>query len=153
MLSLSPTLATLGQENSQKKDLIDRLGDAVSTKEPTFKLVSKYKARGEDVSNLLGWKSGDDDFVSVTFYEYKSPADAAVHLQATIKAPVSVISEIVKLNDLGDEAYISEHGAYSKPGSTSLFFRRAGVMVSLTASSPYLAKRFADHLVNGIDRQ
>ena len=149
LLSLSATLVTVGQENLQEKNLIDRLADGVSAKEPTFRLVSKFKARGEDISNLLGWKS-DDDFVSVTFYEYTSPAEAALHLQATIKAPVSVISEPVKLNGLGDEAYIIEHRAYSKPGSTSLFFRRANVMVSLSASSPYLAKRFAEHLLNEI---
>jgi hypothetical protein len=73
-------------------------------------------------------------------------------LQATIKAPVSVHSETVKLNNLGDEAYIREHGLYSKPGTTSRFLRRGNVMVVLSASSPQIAKRFAKHIVDEIDQ-
>lgn len=135
-----------------EKNLLDRITGRASASEPEFKLVFKRKPTGEDVSYNLGWKF-KDDFVSVTFYEVTSTEAAATRLQLTINAPVSVITATVKLDGLADEAYIKEHGAYSKPGSTSVFFRKRKFVVTLSASSPELAKRFAKHIVAEIDAQ
>ncbi|HYW72032.1 MAG TPA: hypothetical protein VE961_13420 [Pyrinomonadaceae bacterium] len=152
LLSLIFTLVVLGQQgaNVPKKELLDRLDDGVSVKEPGFKRTAKRQKTAEDTAALLGWTSGDD-YVSATTYEYASPQEAAAQLQATINAPASVPSDIKKLN-IGDEGYERAHGAYSKAGATSVFFRRGNVMIVLSASSPEIAKRFAKHLVDEIDQ-
>lgn len=146
---ISPAVAGEKEQKAQTRDLVETLGDGVSAKEPGFKIRGRRKRTKDDISNFLGWRSGED-FVSMTFYELASPQEAAERLQATLKAPVSVISETLKLDGLGDEAYIKGDGAYSKPGYTSLFFRKRNVVLTLSASSPELAKRFADHLVREI---
>jgi hypothetical protein len=153
LLSIVFTIIVVGQqgEKVQKKEIVDKLGDGVSSKESTFELISKRKRTREDVSNLLSWKSGEN-FVDARIYESASPEEAAARLLATVNAPTAVISETTKLKNLGDEAYIRPHGAYSKPGRTSLFFRKGNVMVSIYASSPEIAKRFAKHMVDEIDQ-
>lgn len=136
----------------KEESLLEQIAERVSVNEPAFKLVFKRKPTAEDISNSLGWKL-DDDFVSVTFYELASAESAAKNLQLTLNAPVSVISETLKLERLADEAYLKGHGAYSKPGSTGLFLRRGHIQVTISASSPDLARRFAAHIVSEVDRR
>jgi hypothetical protein len=149
------TLNGWAQQVQPQEKLIDRLAVVVSAKEPAFKLTAKLGSRGQDISNLLGWKGlepKEEEYVSVTFYELGSASEAADSLQRHINSPTAVISPTSKLENLGDEAYISEHRVYSKPGSTSLFFRRARVVVSLTASSRSSAEQFARHIVDEIGK-
>ena len=147
-------LIVVGQQGEPmaKKDVpaTDRFENAIKAKESKFKLASKHVSKNpEDKANLLGWKSGED-VVSVTTYEFSSPAEAADLLKKTLEAPMSVPVQTIKLTQLGDEAYMRPHGPYSKEGQTSLFFRKGNFVIVMTASQPGLAQRFAKHLADEI---
>lgn len=151
--SIAFTIIVVGQQgaNVQKKELTDKLGEGVNAKEPHFRLVTKHKRTKEDLSNLLGWTSGED-FVSATAYEWSSKEEAEAKLKATINNPVSVTVHTLELKNVGDEAYIRTDMPYSKAGYTHVFFRRGNILVDLSASSAELAKRFAKHIVDEIDK-
>lgn len=139
-------------EPMPKKDnsVTDRFENAIKTKEPKFKLVSKLVSKNQQENSVLqGWKS-DEDIVSVTTYEFASPAEAADLIKKSLKAPISVPVQTIKLTELGDEAYMQPHGPYTKEGYTSIFFRKGNFVISMSASQPGLAQRFAKHLANEI---
>lgn len=148
------TLIVVGQQGDPmtKKDIpvTDRFEHAINAKEPKFKLVSKHVSKNQQQNSVLqGWKF-DEDVVSATTYEFASAAEAAELLKKTLNAPMSVPVQTIKLTQLGDEAYMSPHGPYSKEGQTNLFFRKGNFVIIMSASKPGLAQRFAKHMADEI---
>lgn len=151
LVLLLGTLAVAGQQGGQvaKKDITDRFENAVKAKEPKFKLASKLARKNRQENYVMqGWKA-DEDFVSATTRELASAEEAAEQLKKSLDAPVSVPLQTTNLTRLGDEAFIRVNSDYGK-GHTSLLFRKGNVLVSLTASSPGIAKRFAKHMADEI---
>lgn len=153
LVLLLGTLAVAGQQGGAmaKKDnpVTDRFENAVKAKEPKFKLASKLARKNRQENYVMqGWKS-EGDFVSVTTRELASAEEAAELLKKSLDAPVSVPLQTTNLTRLGDEAFMRVNSDYGK-GHTSLLFRKGNVLVSLTASSPGLAKRFAKHMADEI---
>lgn len=148
------TLVAAGQHGGGMAEkhvpVTERFEKAIKSKEPRFKLGSKLKDRNDDHTYVLqGWKAGDKEVVSVSTYEFASAEAAAAMVQSSLTAPTSVPVRTIRLTNLGDEAYLSV-GPYQKEGLTDLLFRKGNVVVSMTASSPGLVKRFAKHLAGAI---
>lgn len=148
-------LIVVGQQGDPmaKKDIpvTDRFENAIKAKEPKFKLVSKHASKNpQDRSVLQGWKS-DEDFVSVTTYEFTSTAEAAELLRKTLNAPMSVPVRTITLTQLGDEAYLQPNGPSTKEGHTQLFFRSGNFVLIMSASKPGLVQRFARHIADEIN--
>ena len=148
------TLIVVGQqgESMTKKDtpVTDRFENAIKAKEPQFKLVSKHVSKNRQENSVLqGWKSGED-FVSTTTYEFASAAEAAELLRKTLNAPMSVPVRIIKLTQLGDEAYLQSNGPNGKEGHTQLFFRKGNFVIIMSASMPGFVQRFAKHMADEI---
>src|ERR1044072_1016998 len=121
-------LIVVGQQGDPvaKKDIpvTDRFENAIKAKEPRFKLVSKHASKNpQDRSVLQGWKA-DEDFVSVTTYEFTSAAEAEDLLKKTLNLPRSVPVQTIKLMQLGDEAYLEPNSPSTNEGYTQLFFRK-----------------------------
>jgi hypothetical protein len=148
------TLIVAGQQGEPmtKKNIqvTERFENAITAKEPKFKLVSKHVSKNQQQNSVLqGWKF-DEDVVSATTYELTSAAEAAELLRKTLNAPMSVPVQTIKLTQLGDEAYMSPHGPYAKEGQTNLFFRKGNFVIIMSASKPGLAQRFAKHMADEI---
>lgn len=144
-------VAQQGEPMTQKQiPVFDRIENVIKVKEPKFKLAGKLLRNNEEMKHaLLGWQSGEE-IVSSTTYELASPQEAEEMLRKSINAPMSVPVQITRLTQLGDEAYMST-GFYAKEGKTNLLLRRGKYFIIMTASSQDLAKRFAKHIVTGID--
>jgi hypothetical protein len=145
-------LKIVGQEAESKKDLslTDRFENAIKAKEPVFRLTAKLvRNNPQERYALLGWQSGED-LVSTTTYELATQQEAAEMVRKTLDAPMSVPLQRIKLTQIGQEAYMSM-SPYAKEGQTNLFFRKGKYFILMTASSPDLAKRFANHLADEIE--
>lgn len=148
------TLIVVGQQGDPmaKKDIpvTDRFENAIKGKESQFKLTSKHVSKNQQENSVLqGWKSGED-FVSVTTYEFASAAEAAEVLRKTLNTPMSVPVRVIKLSQLGDEAYLQPNDPHGKEGHTQLFFRKGNYVLNMSASTPGLVQRFARHMADEI---
>ena len=147
-------LIVVGQQGDPvaKKDIpvTDRFENAIKAKEPRFKLVSKHASKNpQDRSVLQGWKA-DEDFVSVTTYEFTSAAEAEDLLKKTLNLPRSVPVQTIKLMQLGDEAYLEPNSPSTNEGYTQLFFRKGNFVLIMSASKAGLVQRFARHIADEI---
>lgn len=149
------TLIVVGQQGEPmtKKDIpvTDRFENAIKAKEPKFKLVSKHVSKNQQENSVLqGWKSGED-IVSTTTYEFASVSEAAEVLKKTLNSPMSVPVRIIKLTQLGDEAYLQQSNRPdAKEGPTQLFFRKGNFVIIMSASTRGFIQRFAKHMADEI---
>jgi hypothetical protein len=148
------TLIVVGQQGEPvtKKDMpvTDRFENAIKAKEPKFKLVSKHVSKNQQENSVLqGWKSGED-FVSTTTYEFASVSEAEEVLRKTLNSPMSVPVRIIKLTQLGDEAYLQTNSADTSEGHTQIFFRKGNFVIIMSASKPGFVQRFAKHMADEI---
>jgi hypothetical protein len=144
--------AILRSAKAQKeKSLFSRFEEAMSVKEPQWKLVTKNERIGAINKYFTqDWMLGDE-YVSTTTYEMTSPEEAAVSLIEFIRSPVSVPVRITQVPGLGTEAYTIGDAQYGRKGSGTLAVRRGKYMIRLDASSLTVAQRFAEHMVVEID--
>ena len=127
-----------------------RFENAIKAKEPNFKLVSKLVRDNEGENYVLqGWQSGQE-IVSASTYELASVEEAAELLARYLKAPISVPVQIIRVTEIGDEAY-RHLGTYAKEGQTDFLFRKGKFLVVMSASSPDLAMRFAKLMASEVD--
>ena len=154
---LLSAIAVIGQQQQgggmvqRNERAAERIENAIRAREARFELSTRNRYRSEQNNfDMLGWRHGEE-FVSVMIYHYASVAEATGALQSHRDAPVSAPGPITTLTRLGDEAYLRSAGPYSPPGYTQISFRKGNVMVSLSATSPGIAKRFAKYIADAIE--
>jgi hypothetical protein len=86
-------------------------------------------------------------FVSVQIFRLASEAEAEAALKRIV--PLISVGPSGSVEDLGDESYIWT--GYSSSGASVIRFRKANVMMWVSASPFELANRFAFHMLAAID--
>jgi len=146
LLLSTPVLSGYKWSTTQARDDESHAGKierALKTKEPKFKLQPRVTG-GKAIKQQ--WRSGNE-IATVNITEADSPEQAAEHLQMIVGSVSG--GAVTKLEKIGHAAYIiksSPQVIEKKGGRASLAFTQGSVVITITATSEQLAKRFAKHI-------
>jgi hypothetical protein len=157
-LWLGPMLAV--GENSPPQsprvsvELVARWDQALQAREPEW-VVERSRNSGDYVLRVLRLRQSDEGDgkdrkdkkgVSVQVFARRSDEEASSELRRSIVS--TSVPGGVPLEGLGDEAYRWEN--YNGRGATTLRFRKATLVIWVSAPSPEVCKRFARHMEDAL---
>ena len=109
-----------------------------------FQTVKLWRMRG--APDRRDADTANRPFVEIRIFRFASEVGAQKELARSVRA--ASVSPAGSVEGLGDESYIWWDSA---SGFTSIRFRKANVMISLTATSRELAERFVSHMLTAVD--
>lgn len=160
VLSLGLVQIGMGQTNKrldEKKQLTGRLVRAVNVKEPRFSGGQnvRFDERENSLNSFIGWKFWEA-YVNVSISDYYLEKDAKDFMRINVsEAKLSHFRNVaIRLTNLGDEAWLAITDNFNrKNGRTQIVLRKGSIIMTVSATSPNLAKRFARYFVTEIEKR